>query len=64
MGEARDNLNWIDSITVPKKKFDALSIEEQKGVFPTGILHHDTSMIEYCEAYNHVIERAKTTKVH
>lgn len=64
MGEAVQNLDWIDSITVSKSKFDGLSDEEKKGKFPTGILKQDTSKLEYCKAYDKVIEAAQNkTKV-
>ncbi len=56
MVSAMDNLKWIDNITVPKKKYDTLSKEEQLNLFPTGILHHDTEADEYC-AMNEEIKR-------
>ncbi len=59
MGEAAQCLNWIDSISIPKRKFDALSEEEQKDKFPTGILKN-VEQPEYCELYDKVIEAAKT----
>ncbi|MGE4294415.1 MAG: 2-oxoglutarate ferredoxin oxidoreductase subunit beta [Campylobacterales bacterium] len=62
MGEAIENIEWIDSITLPKKKFDELSDAEKKGKFPTGVLHHDTSKLEYCKAYDKVIEAAQNKK--
>ncbi|MDR2081605.1 MAG: 2-oxoglutarate ferredoxin oxidoreductase subunit beta [Campylobacteraceae bacterium] len=63
MGEAILNLQWIESRTVSKNKFEQLSDEERKGKFPTGILKHETDKIEYCKAYDKVIEAAqnKTT---
>jgi len=59
MGEAMDNLNWIDEITVGKKKYDNMSEEERKHLFPTGILKEDTEQAEYCELYDKVIEAAQ-----
>ncbi len=59
MGEAAQNLNWIDSITLPKRKFDALSEEEKAGKFPTGVLKKEDKP-EYCELYDKVIEAAQT----
>ncbi len=59
MGEAAQNLNWIDSITLPKRKFDVLSEEEKEGKFPTGVLKKDDKP-EYCELYDKVIEAAQT----
>jgi len=54
MANAMENLDWIDSITLPKKKYDALSEEEQLNYLPTGILKEDTEAEEYCEMYEEV----------
>ena len=63
MGEAIQALNWIDSITVSKKKYDQMSEEERAGKFPTGILKQ-VERPEYCELYDKVIEAAQNkTKV-
>ena len=67
MNSAIENLNWIDSITIPKKKYDALSEEEKLNLLPTGILHEDTEADEYCEMYAeiqkvHQGQRAKITQ--
>ncbi len=59
MGEAAQNLNWIDGITLSKRKFDALSEEERVGKFPTGVLKK-ADKPEYCELYDKVIEAAQT----
>ena len=59
MATAMANLEWIDSISMAKAKFDKLEPEEQKGIFPTGILKHDTEAMEYCEAYEKVKEAHK-----
>ncbi len=56
MASAMENLEWIDNITMPKKKYDALSKEEQINLFPTGILHQDTNADEYCDMYQEVIK--------
>jgi 2-oxoglutarate ferredoxin oxidoreductase subunit beta len=56
MVSAMDNLNWIDSITMPKKKYDALSAEEQINILPTGILKEDTTAREYCDMYQDIID--------
>ena len=63
MGEAVLNLKWIESRIVGKKKFDLLNDEEKAGKFPTGILKQEENKLEYCEAYDKVIEAAqhKTT---
>lgn len=64
MGEATQMIDWIDQRTVSKVKFDALSDEEKQGKFPTGVLHKDESYIEYCKAYQKVIEAAQNkTKI-
>jgi len=56
MNSAMANLEWIDSISVPKTKFDKMSPEEQKGLFPTGILKQDTEAAEYTDSYQKVKE--------
>jgi len=58
MLSAMENLEWIDSISMPKKKYDALSPEEQLNILPTGVLKQDTEAKEYCEMY------AEIQKVH
>jgi 2-oxoglutarate ferredoxin oxidoreductase subunit beta len=54
MQSAMVNLDWIDSITTPKKKYDALPEEEQLNLFPTGILKQDSEQREYCEMYEDI----------
>jgi len=54
MASAMENLDWIDSITLPKKKYDALSEEERLNYLPTGILKQDKEALEYCDAYKMV----------
>ncbi|MGD9553879.1 MAG: 2-oxoglutarate ferredoxin oxidoreductase subunit beta [Arcobacteraceae bacterium] len=56
MNSAMANLEWIDSITVSKTKFDKMSEEERVGLFPTGVLKHDTSKQEYTDMYKKVQE--------
>jgi 2-oxoglutarate ferredoxin oxidoreductase subunit beta len=56
MGSAMENLEWIDNITVSKKKYDAMSEEERQGLFPTGILKKDEEAREYTEMYEKVKE--------
>jgi len=58
MGEAMQNLDWIDQITVGKKKYDNMSEEERKHLFPTGVLV-EKDQSEYCELYDKVIEAAQ-----
>ncbi|MEY4503728.1 MAG: hypothetical protein RL154_16 [Pseudomonadota bacterium] len=60
MGEAVQNLEWIDGRTVSKTKFEKLSPEERVDKFPTGVLHKDSDKLEYCKAYDKVIEAALT----
>ena len=59
MATAMANLEWIDSISMAKAKFDKLEPEEQKGIFPTGILKHDTEAAEYCDSYEKVKDAHK-----
>ena len=54
MANAMENLDWIDSITMPKKKYDALSEEEKLNYLPTGVLKEDTEAEEYCDMYEEV----------
>ncbi len=63
MGEAVQNLKWIEDQIVGKKKFDLLSDEEKVDKFPIGILKQEEGRLEYCEAYDKVIAAAqnKTT---
>jgi len=56
MNSAMANLEWIDSISIAKTKFDKLSPEEQDGLFPTGILKQDTEADEYTDSYQKVKE--------
>jgi len=67
MMSAMANLEWIDSITVSKKKYDAMSEDERLNLLPTGILKQDTEVAEYCEMYAeiqkvHQGQRAKITQ--
>lgn len=56
MNSAMANLEWIDSITVPKSKYDKMEEDEKKGLFPTGILKQDDEAKEYTEMYEKVKE--------
>lgn len=58
MVSAMETLEWIDSITVSKKKYDAMSEEEQLNLLPLGVLKEDTEADEYCDMY------AEIQKVH
>jgi len=56
MASATASLEWLDSISLAKTKFDMLEPENKIGKFATGVLKEDTSTIEYCEAYEKVKE--------
>ena len=67
MLSAMANLEWIDSITITKKKYDTLSEEEKLNKFPLGILKQDLEVREYCDMYKeiqdiHQGKRAKLTQ--
>jgi 2-oxoglutarate ferredoxin oxidoreductase subunit beta len=67
MQSAMANLDWINSNTVSKKKYDSLPPEEQMNLFPTGILKQDIEVSEYCDMYEeikkvHQGERKKITQ--
>ena len=51
MVSAMENLEWIDSITAPKKKYDAMTEEEQLNLLPLGVLKEDLEADEYCDMY-------------
>jgi 2-oxoglutarate ferredoxin oxidoreductase subunit beta len=65
MANAMANLDWIDSITLPKKKYDALSEEEKQNYLPTGILKEDNEAEEYCEMYEEIkkVHQGKRGKI-
>ncbi|MCW8839069.1 MAG: 2-oxoglutarate ferredoxin oxidoreductase subunit beta, partial [Thiovulaceae bacterium] len=65
MKNAMENLEWIDSITVAKKKYDAMSEEERLNLLPTGILKQDTEVREYCEMYQEIkdVHQGKRNKI-
>lgn len=58
MANAMQNLDWIDSITLPLKKYEALSEEEKAQKLPTGVLRQ-VEQPEYCDLYDRVIEAAQ-----
>lgn len=58
MASAMENLSWIDSITVPKKKWDELSPEEQMNKLATGVLR-EIEQPEYTDMYEEVIKAAQ-----
>ena len=59
MASATSNLEWIDSISLAKTKFDMLEESEKIGKYPTGALKQDENALEYCEAYEKVKEAHK-----
>ena len=59
MASATSNLEWIDSISVAKTKFDMLEESQKEGKYPTGVLKQDENALEYCEAYEKVKEAHK-----
>ena len=60
MSEAVQMLKWLDSRTISKVKFDALSEDERAGLFPLGVLHEDNGRTEYTKAYQKVIDAAQS----
>ncbi|QFR49297.1 2-oxoglutarate ferredoxin oxidoreductase subunit beta [Sulfurimonas lithotrophica] len=65
MQSAMENLEWIDNITVAKKKYDAMSEEERLNLLPTGILKQDMEAREYCEMYQEIkdVHQGKRSKI-
>ena len=59
MANATSNLEWINSISLAKTKFDMLEESEKIGKYPTGVLKQDENALEYCEAYEKVKEAHK-----
>ena len=67
MASAMENLEWIDSITMAKAKYDKLTEDEQLNLLPLGVLKADTEAREYCDMYQdikdaHQGKRAKITQ--
>jgi 2-oxoglutarate ferredoxin oxidoreductase subunit beta len=58
MANAMENLAWIDSITTPLKKWEALPEEEKMNKLPTGVLRQ-IERPEYCDMYDEVIKVAQ-----
>ncbi|MFT7859583.1 MAG: 2-oxoglutarate ferredoxin oxidoreductase subunit beta [Sulfurimonas sp.] len=65
MQSAMQNLEWIDSITMPKKKYDALPEEEKVNLLPTGVLKEDKEVREYCDMYADIqaVHQGKRSKI-
>jgi len=58
MLSAMENLEWIDKITMPLKKWEALSDEEKLNIFPTGVLR-EVEQEEYCDMYKEIQDAAQ-----
>ncbi len=58
MASAMENLEWIDGITVPNRKWEALPEDEKLNKFPTGVLR-DVEQEEYCEMYAKIQDAAQ-----
>ncbi len=54
MVTARENLDWIDSITMGKMKFEKLNDDEKLNYLPTGVLKENTEAREYSEMYQEI----------
>jgi 2-oxoglutarate ferredoxin oxidoreductase subunit beta len=65
MVSAMENLEWIDSITTSKRKYDAMSPEEQLNMLPTGVLKQDLEVDEYCDMYAEIqkVHQGKRSKI-
>jgi 2-oxoglutarate ferredoxin oxidoreductase subunit beta len=59
MASAMENLDWIDSITMPLKKWEALEDgPEKENLLPTGVLR-EVEQEEYCEMYAEIQKAAQ-----
>lgn len=65
MGQAMENLSWIDSITTPLSKYEKLSDEEKINQFPLGVLKKDEKAREYCDMYEEIkaVHQGKRKKI-
>jgi 2-oxoglutarate ferredoxin oxidoreductase subunit beta len=54
MASAVENLDWINSITTSKMKFEKLNEKEKINYLPTGVLKEDNEVREYCEMYQEI----------
>jgi len=65
MANAMENLEWIESITMPLKKWEALEDPiEKENILPTGVLR-DVEQEEYCEMYAEIqkVAQGKRAKI-
>jgi len=59
MASAMDNLKWIDSITLPLKKWEAIEDPiEKENILPTGVLR-EVDQEEYCDMYAEIQKAAQ-----
>ncbi len=59
MLSAMDNLKWIDSITLPLKKWEAIEDPvEKENILPTGVLR-EVEQEEYCDMYKEIQKAAQ-----
>ncbi len=59
MASAMENLDWINSITMPFKKWEALEDPiEKENLLPTGVLR-EVEQEEYCEMYAEIQKSAQ-----
>ena len=65
MASAVENLDWIDSITMGKMKFDKLEDDEKINFLPTGVLKDDKEADEYCDMYQQIkdVHQGKRAKI-
>jgi 2-oxoglutarate/2-oxoacid ferredoxin oxidoreductase subunit beta len=49
-----ENLNWIDSITTPLKKWEKLSPKSKSMFSQQELLKHDENVREYCDMYEEI----------
>jgi len=65
MASAVENLDWIDSITMGKMKFDKLEDTEKTNLLPTGVLKHNKEQKEYCDMYKEIqnVHQGKRAKI-
>ncbi len=59
MASAMENLEWIDNITLPLKKWEALEDPiEKENILPTGVLR-EVEQEEYCDMYAEIQKAAQ-----
>jgi len=65
MASAMENLDWIDSITMGKMKFEKLEEKDKMNFLPTGVLKEDNESKEYCEMYKEIqdVHQGKRAKI-